>query len=556
MDVPNDQALNPSDMLDDQALPPDEEHSAAPPASLQPDAAPDQPQAYFDDDDDPAILEIIRRANEARLATDPDNVEGDVKSLDAMTVMELVAAFTHRRAKHGKHSDEAMAVASRLVEVHTAAQEWAKAEPYMKARLEATKIQLGPLHVDTLAMTRQLIDLHCRQGKYRVASMTLTASAKVHESVYGDTDKVTLDIKTTLATCQLRHRKEPHALELFRSVLAVVRQLEAVDEELGYGLGPAYKLGVLSPYCECLVAVRAWDEADARLDEAVDLSRIVAGGNAPDTLRLLVRHAAVKVHRGLGADAEALYQHVLPMLSKAMGELHAETLAATTAYAELLFQRRKGSPPGPALSAVNDVYATLVNAHKAIKYGSDSSEGCFEAYSRIAEVHELLADLPAAENILRRAVHVAEQVHGTQHPATIAALFRLATVVRRQQDGKLSAARDAAQSAEVMALYRCVLAGWKVATGYGPVHPEALKVIAVIADLLYRQDDRADAVELLERGLAACERAPTLGKNCATTMFMVFETAKMYRLTVGDVFALRPPWSPLQASLSPSPCAL
>lgn len=144
---------------------------------------------------------------------------------------------------------------------------------------------------------------------------------------------------------------------------------------------------------------------------------------------------------------------------------------------------------------------------------------------------------------------------GAKQPSTISIIFRLASLIIKQENAAATAAIGQNKSSssspsssgsknnsfsgfwekaeerkiEALNLYHQVLNAYKNAPNYGPVHPDTLNVVIVLSDLYYQQNLPTDAVELLERAMVACERALSLGKDAHVTMNMTFETAKMYR---------------------------
>ena len=151
---------------------------------------------------------------------------------------------------------------------------------------------------------------------------------------------------------------------------------------------------------------------------------------------------------------------------------------------------------------------------------------------------------------------------GAKHPSTISTIFRLASLIIKQENAAATAATSKNKSSssspspspspssssgsnnnsfsrfwelaeerknEALDLYHQVLNAYKNAPNYGPVHSDTLKVVMVLSDLYYHQNMPTDAVELLERAMVACERAQSLGKDSNVTMDLTFETAKMYR---------------------------
>ena len=167
--------------------------------------------------------------------------EGLLPPLEEMTIEQLTTTFSKKRAKYGKDAEETVTVLTQLIKVHSIGNNWSEAETYTKLFLEVTKRKLGSAHVDTLSIVRQLVDLQMKQQKHRVAAMSLKHIAKSHEELLGTTDQITLDVKNKYADCLFKHGKISEAQKLYQEILKCLIQLEADDEDLGYGLGPQKK---------------------------------------------------------------------------------------------------------------------------------------------------------------------------------------------------------------------------------------------------------------------------------------------------------------------------
>ena len=170
-----------------------------------------------------------------------EEAEGILPPLEEMTIEQLTTTFSKKRAKYGNDADETIEVLLQLIKVHTNANDWNEAETYTKLYLEITKRKLGSAHADTLTIVRSLVDLQMKQQKHRVAAMSLKQVTKSHEELFGTKDQVTLDVKNKYADCLFKHGKIVEAQTLYQETLKCLLQLEADDEDLGYGLGPQKK---------------------------------------------------------------------------------------------------------------------------------------------------------------------------------------------------------------------------------------------------------------------------------------------------------------------------
>lgn len=424
-----------------------------------------------------------------------------------------------------------IALANKLAEKHLAAGQYNEAEEYLRLRLDACRQARGPLDVDTLALSRHLIEVQILQGKYRVALMAIRGSMKNHASVYGEHHQLTLDSRMLYGGCQLKHGKLDEAATLYRGILKSLKYNEERDRN-GVGLGPKYKYKVYVAYAECLIAQELYREAEEIHLTLMDLSKQVNGDNDPQTLCALKTLAWIKTRLKKLTEAEALYREALGLFSQVFGERHVETLEVALPYADLLYSVNQGIP-GPALRAVNDLYHRILELQIETSGGNEVLDGCFESMSRIADIEETLGDLEGAEGTLRRAQRVAEELFGAKRLQTISIIFNLASIIMRQEKLTTRRKRSKERSADALSLYRRVLKAWKVTPSFGPVHPDTLKIVVIMAELQFDLDLREDAMEILERALVACERSHTLGKDASETIQMAFEAAKMYRKT-GD----------------------
>jgi tetratricopeptide (TPR) repeat protein len=303
---------------------------------------------------------------------------------------------------------------------------------------------------------------------------------------------------------------------LYRGILKSLKFNEEHDPN-HVGLGPKYKYKVHVAYAENLIAQDLYKEAEEIHVTLIALSKDVNGDKDPQTLRALKTLAWIKVHIKKLTEAEELYKEALALYSEVYGERHIETLEVALPYADLLYSMHRGVP-GPALRAVNDLYHRILNVKIEIHENTELSDGCFQTISRIADIETALGDLASAEGMLRRAQRVAEGLYGIKRPQTIATLFSLASIIMLQEHQKPTRTRDKQRSTDALALYRRVLVAWKVTPTLGPVHPETLKVIVIMAGLLFELDAAEDAMELLERAVVACERSLSLGKDSPETI--------------------------------------
>ena len=478
--------------------------------------------------------------NEANLVDMVRNavvVEEPELPVDEMNVQQLIASFKKRKLTYGKDANETLVVLQTLITLYTEAEEWAEAERYVKILVEVKKTKLGSQHDDTIVLLRQLIDLQLKQQKHRVAALTLKSTTKSHETAFGVNHKLTLDLKKSYAACQYRHGKKDEAIALYRDILHSVVKLENDDNALGFGLGPRYKFDVLHPFMDILMAAKAYTEAEQISPEFIETSKQIHGATAPQTLNAMRNLAFIKVELKNFSEAESLYKEVVGLYATVYGDSDPKTLNVMLPYADIMYQMKK-TTVGPALKAVGDLYVRILANLRVINDGSDVSEGLseriFDTLSRLADIYTTLGDLENAERMLRQALLV--EVYGSKHPKTVTTMFRLAEIISNHQQRQQIQTKGQAQSTEALTLYRRVLSSWKVIPSYGPVHPVTINALVILAERYYQHAMHFDAVELLERGLVACERS-ALGPDAPATLDMAFALAKMYRRTGCDLVA-------------------
>jgi tetratricopeptide (TPR) repeat protein len=446
--------------------------------------------------------------------------------VEQMTVLQLIASFKKRK---GKDENETLTVLERLIDHYMETEEWGEAERYIKIKADVKRTKLGSQHEDTLALIRQVIDLQLKQQKHRVAALTLKSSTKYHEMALGSNNKITLDMKISFAAVQCRNGKKVEAISLYRDIFNSVVNLEHDDNALGFGLGPGYKLDVLHPFTDLLMATRAYREAEQVYPELIATSEVVHGAKAPLTLSAMKNLAFVKAELDNLAEAETLYKEVVGLYAAVYGEEDPLSLSVLSPYAELLYQKRQDTA-GPALKAVGDLYVRILAIQREMS-GGDVTEEMFNTLRRMADIYTTLGDLEGAEGVLREGLSVAETLFGAKHADTITTMFLLAMAINNQQQ------KSHARGALALGLFQRVLSSWKVTPSYGPVHPVTLFAMVALAERYYQQSMQLEAVELLERGLVACERSSTLGRDAPATLNIAFELAKMYRKTGGELAA-------------------
>lgn len=193
---------------------------------------------------------------------------------------------------------------------------------------------------------------------------------------------------------------------------------------------PAERAALLKDLGEIEVSLGSFDKALDALNEARTLR---AGGvtdaNAASVAEVDIAIATARMGLGEYADALALFEHSLPILTQHYGDASPPVLAARAHYSKALFAVGKRD------AAIAEAEA-LLPIHERV-LGKDAPE----TIARLADIASLQeqSDQPdAAEQSARRLIARIEQVYGPEHALLIRPLSLLADVLRRRQQYELA----------------------------------------------------------------------------------------------------------------------
>jgi tetratricopeptide (TPR) repeat protein len=239
-------------------------------------------------------------------------------------------------------------------------------------------------------------------------------------------------------------------------------------------------------------------EAGHRLVQALSASERVAGADHPMTATILIHLASVRLAEGDLAGARPLFERVIAASERAVVSHTPETTAHTRAMLvqieaalpaarpnlSLLFQ-----DPGE-LAAVRLLFERAVALAEQL-VGPDHPVTAV-SLNNLAQLVQAGGDLTAARPPLERALAIREHALGTDHPDTVQSLNSLGLLLRAQ--------RDLAQARSV--LERALATNERV---MGPEHPDTAQNLNNLAGVLREQGDPGAARRLLERALTIRE---------------------------------------------------
>ncbi|KXZ45721.1 hypothetical protein GPECTOR_51g707 [Gonium pectorale] len=456
--------------------------------------------------------------------------------LESLGRIEEAAALTRRALQGSSQATAGADVVSTLADISNLAGlmlQHSEAERLLRRALDGYGRSLGPNHPETLSCLANLACCLEAQGRLPEAEAAARRVLEGRRQALGRGHASTLASLQYLANLLGPQGRHGEAEGLLR------RALEGFEQTLGRS-HPITR-DCLGNLAAALEAQEQLDEAEALTRRVLELTRQALGAAADDTLIAQTNLAGILAKRGALRGAEVAFREALAVLHDTHGPAHADTQACLRGLARVLMVQGRSSELGLikaqlvegggsplALECISEEggngeettrAGTAARASERVGAGpgvpqvgtaADGGQSAAAGAATGAEEAEVAEEV--GEAACRAAVEEAERREGPEHPATLAALQRLAAALeaRAADDG---GGGGGGREEEAERLLRRVMEVRRKALG--DYHPETLATVNRLASLLLRRDKcSAEAGSLLKRALWAVEiEDPSLSED-------------------------------------------
>jgi tetratricopeptide (TPR) repeat protein len=260
---------------------------------------------------------------------------------------------------------------------------------------------------------------------------------------------------------------------------------ETALDVLGKTIGPTHPIYTTSQvgFANIETTLGKYSAAEKLLNEAAPLLKSALGETHPMYIQLLDSRAALYQAMGNRAGAESDYQAALELRKKIFGPNHVLVAATLRNYGRFVYARNAEEGEKLLREAV-DIYANASN-RPAFEYAN--------TLLALSEAERKRGDLPAARETIQKALDVATQGLGTNHPVYASALRNL---------GLVQEATHQYADAEKGLLQAIAI----VSEIQGDDHPDLSAYLKDLASLYETEGKYADAAPLYRRSFEIDDR--------------------------------------------------
>lgn len=249
-----------------------------------------------------------------------------------------------------------------------------------------------------------------------------------------------------------------------------------------------------------------YDEAEALLVQAGDLTESLFGKDHPDNLPILNALANVFYKKGKYAQVEPLLLWAIELCERAFGEDYPEIAQSLNTLARAYHRQGRFTESEPLLlRALALRQRVLGSQHPDVATSLDSLATFYNGRGKYAQ----------AEALYREALTIWQQVLAPRHPKTALNMNNLAVLYSRQ--GKYAQAEPLAEQAQAM--YEEIL---------GPEHPDVATVLDTLTVIYQEQEKYRAAENLYQRIFAIYDRH--LGREHPQLVVCYNNRARLYFL--------------------------
>jgi tetratricopeptide (TPR) repeat protein len=346
-----------------------------------------------------------------------------------------------------KHPDTLTSM-NKLAEILSSQGKYEEAEEIHRRTLELRKDVLGPEHPDTLTSMDNLGLVLMRQGNYEEAEEIHRRALELRKNVLGSENPDTLTSMNSLALVLRKQGKYEVVEEMHRRTLNLRKKV----------LGPEHPDTLISMSNLALVLSNQGknEAADEMRWQALELRKKVLGPEHLDTLADMADFAALLSSHGKYEKAEEMQRRTLELREKVQGSEHQDTLACMSGLGLVLMRAGNYEEAEEMHRRALELTKNVLGSEHPYTLPSMvilevvlSSRGKYkeaeEMHWRMLELIEVqrsehLGTYEAAEKIYRWALELMEVMLGSEHPATLTSMNRLAEILGSQ--GKYEAAEE------------------------------------------------------------------------------------------------------------------
>ena len=383
-----------------------------------------------------------------------------------------------RREKLGADSDDYaqsandLALFLRDTRRYPEAQALAEEAVAIRSRiLEAT----DPSLAETL---ETLGSIYTGEGEYEKSAATFEKARTIYESHIDAKNPAPPEYGTLLVNLSGNYMR----LGQYRKSEA---GYETALDVLGKTIGPKHPIYTTSQmgFANLETALGNYSAAEKLYNEAAPLLKSALGETHPMYIQLLDSRASLYQAMGNRAGAESDYQTALELRKKIFGPNHVLVAATLRNYGRFVYARNAGEGEKLLREAV-DIYANASN-HPAFEYAN--------TLLALSEAERKRGDLQAARETIQKALDVAAQGLGTNHPVYASALRNLALVQEAAHE-HADAEKGLRQAIAIVSEIQ------------GDDHPDLSAYLRDLAGLYETQGRYADAAPLYRRSFEIDDR--------------------------------------------------
>ncbi len=331
----------------------------------------------------------------------------------------------------------------------------------------------------SLAETLETLgSIYTGEGEYEKSAATFEKARAIYESRIDAKNPAPPEYGTLLVNLSGNYQrlgKYRKAETGYETALDVLRKT----------IGPAHPIYATSQigFANLETALGNYSSAEKMYNEAAPLLKSALGETHPMYVQLLDSRAALYQAMGNRAGAESDYETALELRKKIFGPKHVLVAATLRNYGRFVYARNAAEGEKLLREAV-EIYADSSN-RPAFEYAN--------TLLALSEAERKRGDLPAARETIQKALDVAAQGLGTNHPVYASALRNLALV---QQ-----AAREYADAEKGLRQAIAI-----VSEIQGDDHPDLAVYLKDLASLYQTQGKYADAAPLYRRSFEIDDR--------------------------------------------------
>jgi serine/threonine protein kinase/Tfp pilus assembly protein PilF len=316
--------------------------------------------------------------------------------------------LTRRRRLNTSDPEDAIRSANRLGTYLIDNGKYEEALTHLTEQLEMESMASEPSG-ETLSL---IAVAHLRMYDFLKAEPYLRSAVDVQRKKHGEDHPSTVSAISILAEALMETPKLAEAQLLGAEALEKIRQMRG-KEHLD-------TLKYTNIFGQILLRQNKFKEAEPFFREAYQTGRRVLGSSHPEVIVFTHNLATVQHRLGNFADADPLYREALELNRRRLGEDHPHTIISTKILADFLRQVRKHAEAEKFLRIA-------IDSLKRNAGGQETAEVIL-LLGTLGAVCRDQGKLTETEECFQKVVDWNLRVHGPEHPDSIIATLRMATL--------------------------------------------------------------------------------------------------------------------------------